>query len=406
MFWRILIACAVILWVFAGTIFYYLIQNESTVQLCAVCPSKTETGWTFGQSFYYSVQTGLSIGFGLLSESKDWSRAYSIFHILMGSSVIAGCLSWFASATLERHSCHCDHSERELARFAHACHVDGYDGFSWVNLRDLMVKYPQFAEDFVYKLDKDHQKVTEFHEKFEKAGFYEKQNMAIKLIQRAHNELGCFKDKNGQISIDDIVKVHEESSSLVKIAQMKVAENLSAILTWAAWFIWIGLGAIVASTSCGWSWIRGIYFAVAACSTAGLEAICYAGEEYVVLSGLYCLFGVPIFGLALGRIAGVLVDKHMARKNHQKLHERITSSEMQFAKHILGHSPDSKIDASEFLQIQLLRTGAVDKETLEQIKDNFTQLADGKDYITRDMCMKGYEHRIHKHRPQNIETSI
>eukprot|EP00435_Cladocopium_sp_Y103_P049598 s287_g15.t1 len=104
----------VVLWVFVGTIVYFLVENCFTRQACETCPPEEVCGWTFGQSFYYSVQTGLSIGFGLLAETKDISRAYSVLHILMGSSVIAGCLSWFATVTLDRHVKASDNTEREL----------------------------------------------------------------------------------------------------------------------------------------------------------------------------------------------------------------------------------------------------------------------------------------------------
>ncbi|CAL1151810.1 unnamed protein product [Cladocopium goreaui] len=398
MIWRVLIALAVVLWVFVGTIVYFLVENCPD-------PSKNICGWTFGQSFYYSVQTGLSIGFGLLSETNDISRAYSVLHILMGSSVIAGCLSWFATVTLDRHVKASDNTERELARFAHACHVDGYEGFTVVQLRDLLAKYPQYAADLVYKLEKDHQKVTEFTEKYVPAKDWERKNMAIQLLHRAQSELG-FMTATDRASIDDILKLHKESGSILRIAKAKVQENWSAILTWSAWVVWIGLGAAVSAATCKWSWVEGIYFAVAACSTAGLQAVCEASDDYVVLTGIYCLFGVPIFALALGRVAGILVDKHMEKQNHLKMTERITSAEMVFAEHILGHPPDAKIDSSEFLQIQLLRTGKVDRDTLEEIRSDFESLAEGKDFITRDVAMKGHEHRVHKHKTPNVETSI
>lgn len=39
---------------------------------------------------------------------------------------------------------------------------------------------------------------------------------------------------------------------------------------------------------------------------------------------------------------------------------------------------DSKIDFPEFLQIQLLRTGVVDRDTLEEVKSDFEKLAGGQ----------------------------
>ena len=39
---------------------------------------------------------------------------------------------------------------------------------------------------------------------------------------------------------------------------------------------------------------------------------------------------------------------------------------------------DSKIDFPEFLQIQLLRTGVVDRDMLEEVRADFEKLASGK----------------------------
>ncbi|CAJ1383241.1 unnamed protein product [Effrenium voratum] len=406
MFWRAVAVISVIAWVLGGALFYYLVENCKTEVYCTGLVVEN-CGWTFGQSFYYSVQTGLSIGFGLLSESKDTSRLYSVFHILAGSSVIAGCLSWFASATLERHSHSRDNSERELARFAHACHTDGYDGFSVIQMRDLLAKYPQFTADLVYKLDQDDEKVTEYMDKFRMARIKDRQNMAIQLLTRAHNELQLFEKSHDKLNIDDtIMKMHKDSGTYLSIAGNVFQRNQSAIITWAGWLIWIALGIIVSTSQCNWSFVEGLYFSVAALSTAGLQATCDGADDKVIFVALYCLIGVPLFGVALGRLAGVIVDRHMEKWNRKKMQERISTSEVLFAQHILNHAPDSKITLSEFVQIQLLRTGAVDREMLESLKEDFQRLSEGKSFITRDVAMKGHEHQVHKHKPEVVNTEV
>ena len=50
---------------------------------------------TPAQAFYYSVQAGLSIGFGALAETKDYTMAFTIVHVLCGASLVAGALALF-----------------------------------------------------------------------------------------------------------------------------------------------------------------------------------------------------------------------------------------------------------------------------------------------------------------------
>ena len=123
----------VLAWIFMGTL-VYCVTN----------------GWDFGRSFYYSIQAGLSIGFGSLSEDKrtgtdiwstchsnttilmesimaqfpngvlpdpvagnicvsyseenqlsEWSKLYTCIHLMLGASIISGVLGLFATMAVE-----------------------------------------------------------------------------------------------------------------------------------------------------------------------------------------------------------------------------------------------------------------------------------------------------------------
>jgi hypothetical protein len=50
-------------------------------------------GWSLSEAFYYAVQAGLSIGFGVLSEEDDMSRAFTTLHALVGAAVTTAMLS-------------------------------------------------------------------------------------------------------------------------------------------------------------------------------------------------------------------------------------------------------------------------------------------------------------------------
>ena len=60
---------AMLIWQFGGAAFYSLWYD-----------------WPYATGFYYSTQAGLSIGFGSLAEDNDWTRFYTICHVLAGKT--------------------------------------------------------------------------------------------------------------------------------------------------------------------------------------------------------------------------------------------------------------------------------------------------------------------------------
>lgn len=57
--------------------------------------------WTLAMAFYYAVQSGFSVGFGALVEVDDWSRLYTIFHVLFGASIVSGALTVFSMKLID-----------------------------------------------------------------------------------------------------------------------------------------------------------------------------------------------------------------------------------------------------------------------------------------------------------------
>jgi hypothetical protein len=53
-------------------------------------------GWPWSHSFYYTVQAGLSIGFGALVEPNDWSKLFTAFNVLFGAAVACTALFFWA----------------------------------------------------------------------------------------------------------------------------------------------------------------------------------------------------------------------------------------------------------------------------------------------------------------------
>lgn len=58
--------------------------------------------WSIAQAFYYSVQSGLSIGFGVLTEADDLSRLYTVLHVLIGAIAISVSFSLLFERVMKR----------------------------------------------------------------------------------------------------------------------------------------------------------------------------------------------------------------------------------------------------------------------------------------------------------------
>ena len=84
-FWRTVssLLLPVITWLAAATTFYHLWN-----------------GWSVPEAFYYAVQGGLSIGFGVLAEGDDVSRAFTTVHVLLGALGITVMVSLLVETAL------------------------------------------------------------------------------------------------------------------------------------------------------------------------------------------------------------------------------------------------------------------------------------------------------------------
>ncbi len=87
-----------------------------------------------------------------------------------------------------------------------------------------------------------------------------------------------------------------------------------------------------------------------ALATGGLEgpALDAAGtipQRQALFVALYCLSGIPIFAMALGQFANLLIERHIAAREQRALSMPITEDEFEFAQQLLSN--DGRIDLSE-----------------------------------------------------------
>lgn len=58
---------------------------------------KSMEGWTWAQSFYFTIVTITTVGYGDLTPSTDASRIVTAIYIILGVAIAAGIISMYGS---------------------------------------------------------------------------------------------------------------------------------------------------------------------------------------------------------------------------------------------------------------------------------------------------------------------
>lgn len=58
-------------------------------------------GWTWAQSFYFTVTTITTVGYGDLTPSSDATRIVTAIFILIGVGIAAGIISYYGNAVIK-----------------------------------------------------------------------------------------------------------------------------------------------------------------------------------------------------------------------------------------------------------------------------------------------------------------
>ena len=328
--------------------------------------------WPLAQSFFYAVDTGMSIGFGTVAEQKLSTKLFTVAHVLMGASAVGGAIALFAESAVAGSSAiaNAEYTMASVRASFAGADTDSSGSLSHAELTAVLKRIcPDLTPD------------------------------ALKVAIEIFDDNG-----DGQITIDEFLSAVERyvdgETTVDKAIQLTVeartssplARTSKAILAWldanrvfALWLIWILGGAAWGVLTEGWHPINGLYFAVGALATGGLEgpALNAAGtipHGQATFVGLYCLTGIPIFAMALGKFANLFVERHLAAKERAALQKPITRDEFEFACQLMGD--DGKVDMAEFMAFELLRLGKIDTGTLENIKREFERLdADGDGHL-------------------------
>ena len=176
---------------------------------------------------------------------------------------------------------------------------------------------------------------------------------------------------------------------------LDLRDFLSSYRTILLWALWVTAGALWGAIAEGWGPITSLYFAVGALGTGGLQAPSLTAQGVIKPSsalfvGLWCLTGIPLFGMALGGGASIFVSRVIAAKERRAMQRPITTEEFEFAQSLF--EDDGKLDLSEFIALELLRLGKVEMATLNSIKREFSRIdtnRDGKLTAQEVLAIKG-----------------
>mmetsp|Transcript_74872 Transcript_74872/g.219341 ORF Transcript_74872/g.219341 Transcript_74872/m.219341 type:complete len:418 (+) Transcript_74872:66-1319(+) len=395
---KALILCTIVVvgWLLLGTFVYKIAGNCSTDASCAAGELvETEVcGWSLQESFYYSVQAGLSIGFGLLPETEEGSRLYTVFHVMVGSSIVGGILALFMTLAISRHHADADREERILARHCQRLHRDGYKGFKLEELRGLMRRHPRFYRDILELVESDHATVESKMDTFLQMTDKERRKAVDELIVEAHSQEDQL--KGGRLSMDQLKELDSRERGIKYKLQTMLAAHYSFVVVWGLFCFWMLLGIIYGVVAEKWSFIQSLYFAVSTCSTGGLQSVTRSPDGWHVLfAAFFALIGVPMYGAALGTFANVIVDRYNAKVFNARMNTRFEAAEVEFVEHINGHRDTEYMGQAEFLELELLKLGVADRDLLTQLRDKFRELdTRGEGKVKKDLLIQADKRRI------------
>jgi hypothetical protein len=151
----------------------------------------------------------------------------------------------------------------------------------------------------------------------------------------------------------------------------------------ASAIIWTFVGVAYGMMSEKWSFGSSLYFSLNTLIEMGLTAPTCIGDsdtncEFGTFNGIfvsiYMIIGCPLFALAFGQFATVMIERAVREHEKNILHTPLTAEEYRFAANLYGD--DELISLSEFTILELLRLQRVTMEDLKDIKDIFCAIDD------------------------------
>ena len=119
------------------------------------------------------------------------------------------------------------------------------------------------------------------------------------------------------------------SKSPVVLMKAVYVQYEAPIRAVGAWLIWIGIMITYSIWGLEWPYIQAQYFAISTLSTGGHWGLPeYAPDWMWGLTGFFCMFGVPLMGVAMAQLATLLVDEGDLEGTKEQIVEDVTGEEL------------------------------------------------------------------------------
>ena len=350
------------IWISTATIFYSKINH-----------------WPLPQSFFYAVDAGMSIGFCTdVKETTIQSRAFTIFHILLGASCVGGALALFVQDIMNdtvmdggnfmQSSYYGEYKtllEQDAFRRADKDKTGylTYDQFrnlfdEWIMIhkKPTLQNKEELFQKLCKSLDPQNKGQIQFTE-FMKIGYYG-------IIH--------YKDNN------HLLHRHKITRFFLQCWDTLIHIFLGEHRIYLVFVLWIIMGISWGCHYQKWDVITSTHFAISALATGGLTAPPVNSDGILptnpaLFCGFYCLLGIPLFALTLGHYARILLSKHIQEANLLAIKKPLNYAEFELAAKSLC-TTDNVIHISDFIVLQLLRQGKVNMDTIRLIQKQFHML--------------------------------
>ena len=336
--------------------------------------AKAEFGGSWAKGFYYTVQAGLSVGFGVLPERGNrLSLIVTTVNVFLGAGVIAQCLASYAGRLCDlRDEWHAEVVlEKELARSG--------------EVGERLERRVALAKDMIRALRAADAAAAAPPPRRRRS--FAALAPPARVAGRAPSRLG----NAAKIArLERIVRRTKLRLRRTARARLRVWLRLHSddARAWALLATWLLLGTAYGLVFERWSGTRSFYFAVCALSTAGLQGIDPDSEAWqFLLVGAWLLAGVPIFAHGVGTVARLLLressDAEVRARSWGNFGEGDWDDTVALLSEYVAVAP-GRISREQFILSELLRSGSVSGDLVDIILDKFSRFdTDGDATLTK-----------------------
>jgi len=359
----------IVSWLMVATLVYHMLND-----------------WPVYQSFFYAVDTGFSIGFGSFPEGTfredesveldKSSAAFTVYHCLMGALIISFALAWFVCYLMSAQD-FIKETEKKTEKLA--------------KLKEKAMRKSICADpEQLERIKQEMSNLESDRKKGSKRGSIPpaapRDKTPVESNDDDRNET-VHRRPSFDINIENLLRV---KGPLARVRQIYNADPVSSKIFLALLLVIFTGGTGMYWIAPNYSFIQALCFSVGAMATGGFQAPNPAHVDQLIFAGVFSIIGVPVFALACGQLAGLLVNYVIEEREKQKLDGPVMRTP-DLKK--MGEIKDT-ITFQDYLIQSLMDIGRLDVSLLDDIKTRFHYLdVDGDGSFTRKEmnCMHLFE---------------